>query len=111
MVFPEALQSADEFERFAKEISVPLIANLTEFGKSPLLTVKELGDLGFAAVLFPVTIFRVAMKAAENALVELADAGSQPSLMEAMQTRAELYELIDYEAFEERDRAYFGENP
>jgi methylisocitrate lyase len=108
MVFPEALQSPDEFTRFAEEISVPLMANMTEFGKSPLLSVRELGEMGFAAVLFPVTIFRVAMKAAERALSQLADTGTQQNLLDDMQTRAELYELLDYEGFEERDREYFG---
>ncbi|MBT6154891.1 MAG: methylisocitrate lyase [Planctomycetaceae bacterium] len=108
MVFPEALQSPDEFARFAEEISVPLMANMTEFGKSPLLSVRELGEMGFAAVLFPVTIFRVAMKAAEKALSQLADIGTQQGLLDDMQTRAELYELIDYDGFEERDREYFG---
>jgi methylisocitrate lyase len=108
MVFPEALQSADEFVRFAEEISVPLMANMTEFGKSPLLSVRELGEMGFAAVLFPVTIFRVAMKAAEQALSKLADIGTQRDLLDDMQTRAELYELLDYEAFEQGDREYFG---
>jgi methylisocitrate lyase len=108
MVFPEALQSPAEFTRFADEISVPLMANMTEFGKSPLLSVRELGEMGFAAVLFPVTIFRVAMKAAENALSQLADTGTQQSFLDDMQTRAELYELLDYDGFEERDREYFG---
>jgi methylisocitrate lyase len=109
MVFPEALQSADEFVRFAEELTVPLMANMTEFGKSPLLSVRELGEMGFAAVLFPVTVFRVAMKAAERALSQLADVGTQQDLLKDMQTRAELYELLDYDEFEERDREYFGE--
>jgi len=111
LIFPEALQSREEFARFAEEISVPLIANMTEFGKSPLLTVDELAELGYRAVLFPVTIFRVAMRAAERALNELAATGTQQSLLPQMQTRAELYELLGYTGYEERDRAYFGEPP
>jgi methylisocitrate lyase len=108
MVFPEALETADEFGRFAESIKVPLIANMTEFGKSPLLSAKELGELGYSAILFPVTLLRVAMKATENALARLAREGTQKSFIAEMQTRAELYDLLDYMGFEERDRAYFG---
>ena len=107
-IFAEALENRDEFEQFANAIDAPLIANMTEFGKSPLLTVDELADLGYAAVLFPVTIFRVAMKAMEAALAMMADEGSQQSLLDLMQTREELYELLDYSDFEQRDRRYFG---
>jgi methylisocitrate lyase len=107
-VFPEALQSREEFARFAEEIEAPLIANVTEFGKSPLLSVDELADLGYAAALFPVTLFRVAMKAMEAAAALIAVEGSQRDLLEVMQTREELYELLDYQGFEERDRAHFG---
>lgn len=108
MIFPEALQSADEFERFARAVTVPLLANMTEFGKSPLLTAGELGDMGYAAVLFPVTLLRTAMKAVDGALSKLASDQSQQSFLEHMQTRAELYELLGYEDYEERDRGYFG---
>ena len=108
MIFPEALESRDEFVRFAEEIPVPLMANVTEFGKSPLLTARELGELGYAAALFPVTVFRTAMKAAEQALAELAATGTQAGLLERMQTRAELYDLLGYREYEERDQRYFG---
>ncbi|MEZ6110710.1 MAG: methylisocitrate lyase [Pirellulaceae bacterium] len=107
-IFPEALASAKEFERFAKAIDVPLVANMTEFGKSPLLTRDELADLGYAAVLYPVTLLRVAMKAMEAALALLATEGTQRGLLDLMQTRDELYELIEYEEFEQRDRQFFG---
>lgn len=107
-VFPEALASADEFARFAEEINAPLLANMTEFGKSPLLTVEELSELGYAAVLFPVTLFRVAMKAMEAAAALLAVEGTQRNLLDVMQTREELYDLLDYQGFEERDREHFG---
>ena len=110
MVFPEALRTSDEFARFAEEIRAPLIANMTEFGKSPLLTLAEMAGLGYRAVLFPVTVFRVAMRAAENALTQLAAEGSQQQFLEQMQTRGELYDLLGYSGFEERDREYFG-NP
>ena len=89
-------------------ISIPLIANITEFGKSPLLTVQHLADMGYAAVLFPVTIFRVAMKAAEMALSKLDEDGTQQALIDSMQTRAELYDLLGYEDFDQRDQKYFA---
>ena len=108
VIFPEALESRDEFAAFAREIRAPLIANMTEFGRSPLLTLAELGELGFAAMLAPVTLFRVAMKAVENALAELRDRGTQAGYIERMQTRAELYDLLGYREFDERDRSYFG---
>lgn len=107
-IFPEALTSEEEFGRFSEEIDAPLIANMTEFGKSPLLTVQELAGLGYAAVLYPVTLMRVAMKAMEAAAALIAVEGSQKDLLDVMQTREELYELLDYQGFEERDRAHFG---
>ena len=81
---------------------------MTEFGKSPLLSLEELADLGYAAVLYPVTMLRVAMKAVEAALAVLADEGTQASLLDLMQTRQELYDLLEYSDYEERDRHYFG---
>jgi methylisocitrate lyase len=107
-VFPEALATKDEFERFAREIDAPLVANMTEFGKSPLLTLQDLADLGYSAVLYPVTLLRVAMKAMQCALDVIADEGTQQNILDLMQTREELYELIDYRDYEERDRAHFA---
>jgi methylisocitrate lyase len=107
-IFPEALADEAEFERFAREVDAPLVANMTEFGKSKLLTLDQLAELGVAVVIYPVTILRVAMKAAEAALATIIDEGSQASLLDLMQTREELYELLEYEDFEQRDRAYFG---
>ena len=108
MIFPEALESREEFARFAEEIRVPLMANMTEFGRSPLLAARELGEIGYAAVLFPVTVFRAAMRTAEQALAELAATGTQAGFLERMQTRVELYDLLGYRDYEERDRRYFG---
>ncbi|MBW3541625.1 MAG: methylisocitrate lyase [Planctomycetes bacterium] len=107
-IFPEAIESKDEFARFAAQVPVPLIANMTEFGRSPLLSVAELGELGYAGVLFPVTLLRSAMKAVEHTLGVLGREGTQQSLLGEMQTRAQLYELLDYDAFDQRDREYFG---
>jgi methylisocitrate lyase len=108
MIFPEALESPAEFERFAREIKSPLIANMTEFGKSPLLTVRQLDGIGFRGVLFPVTLLRTAMKAVETALARLAAEGTQSGFVDAMQTRAELYDLLGYSDFDQRDKQYFG---
>lgn len=109
-IFPEALADEGEFGRFAQEVEAPLLANMTEFGKSPLLTLEELAQLGYSGVLYPVTLLRVAMKAAEAALALLGNEGTQRGLLDVMQTREELYDLLDYQDFEERDRAYFGGN-
>jgi methylisocitrate lyase len=111
VIFPEALQSRDEFVDFRRAVEAPLLANMTEFGRSPLLSVSELDELGYRIALFPVTAFRAAMKAAENALRELVRSGSQRAVLASMQTRAELYDLLGYQGYEERDRAYFGESP
>jgi len=106
-IFPEALETPDEFARFAKAVPVPLVANMTEFGKSPLLSRTELTQLGYAAALLPVTTLRIAMRAVEQALRTIADSGTQKSLVAGMQTRQELYELLGYSDFEARDRSYF----
>jgi methylisocitrate lyase len=96
-IFPEALQSADEFRDFAKEIELPLLANMTEFGKSPLLSFQELADLGYRMIIFPQSAFRVSMKASEEFLRALKKAGTQSDWLDRMQTRQELYELLDYD--------------
>lgn len=107
-IFPEALETPQEFERFAREIRAPLIANMTEFGKSPLLTARQLTEMGYKGVLFPVSMLRVAMKAVERALSRLATEGTQQGFVDTMQTRAELYDLLGYTGFDARDQAYFG---
>jgi methylisocitrate lyase len=107
-IFPEALRGPEEFERFSRDVDAPLIANMTEFGQSPLLTLDELAELGYAAVLYPVTAMRVAMRAVEAAMAVLADEGTQSSLLDLMQTRQELYDLLGYSGYEQRDRRYFG---
>ncbi len=96
-IFPEALQSADEFRDFAKAVKVPLLANMTEFGKSPLLTFKELSELGYRMIIYPQSAFRVSMKATGEFLRALKKAGTQSDWIEKMQTRKELYELLRYD--------------
>jgi methylisocitrate lyase len=96
-IFPEALQTADEFRDFAKEIEVPLMANMTEFGKSPLLTFQQLADFGYRMIIFPQSAFRVAMRATERFFAALKKAGTQNDWLDQMQTRQELYDLLDYD--------------
>ncbi len=96
-IFPEALQSAEEFKTFAREIKAPLLANMTEFGKSPLLHFDELAELGYRMVIFPMSAFRVAMKASEQFLRALRKQGTQTEWLDKMQTRQELYALLDYD--------------
>src|ERR1700704_3071905 len=95
-IFPEALQSVEEFRDFAKEIDLPLLANMTEFGKSPLISFKDLSELGYRMVIFPQSAFRVSMKASEQFLRALKKAGTQSDWIDKMQTRDELYDLLDY---------------
>lgn len=96
-IFPEALESADEFKAFANEVNAPLLANMTEFGKSPLLSFHELSNIGYKMVIFPMSAFRVSMKASEEFLRDLKKHGTQSDWIEKMQTRRELYELLDYD--------------
>jgi methylisocitrate lyase len=98
MIFPEALRGEEEFARFAKDVRAPLLANMTEFGQTPYLTVDQFAAMGFKLVIFPVTLQRIAMKACERALLEIREKGTQAGLLDAMQTRQELYDLLGYEA-------------
>lgn len=109
-IFPEALETSEEFARFAREVPAPLLANMTEFGKGPLLTISELGAMGYKMVLYPLTAFRSAMRAAAETLTLLRDAGHQRDALPRMLTRAELYDLLGYTGYEERDRSYFEDS-
>ncbi len=103
MIFPEALADEGEFERFRSAVAAPLLANMTEFGKSDLLEAKTLERLGFNVVIYPVTTLRLAMGAVTSGLDEIKRSGSQRTLIAAMQTRKDLYALLrygDYEAFD-----------
>jgi methylisocitrate lyase len=101
-IFPEALQSAEEFRDFARELQLPLLANMTEFGKSPLLSFKELAGFGYRLVIFPQSAFRVSMKASEAVLRALKESGTQKQWLDQMQTRQELYKLLDYDPGSEK---------
>jgi methylisocitrate lyase len=110
-IFPEALESAEEFRTFAGQLAkqgakVPLVANMTEFGKTPYLSISEFEDLGYRLVLFPVTALRVTTKAVEQVLCDLANHGSQRDLLGQMHTRQQLYELLQYEEYERRERSF-----
>jgi len=96
-IFPEALQNADEFKAFASEVKAPLLANMTEFGRSPLLSFQELADFGYKLVIFPQSAFRVSMKASGEFLRDLKKAGTQSDWVAKMQTREQLYKLLDYD--------------
>ncbi|MDZ4658868.1 MAG: methylisocitrate lyase [Bythopirellula sp.] len=108
MVFPEALSNEQEFAAFRKAMDVPLMANMTEFGKSPLLTTKQLTNLGYNLVIYPVTALRLAMKAIEDGFRTLAAEGTQESVVKDMQTRQRLYELLGYEKYAAIDEALFN---
>ncbi|HLI49201.1 MAG TPA: methylisocitrate lyase [Chthonomonas sp.] len=103
-IFPESLESRAEFETFAKAVSAPLMANMTEFGKTPYLRAQEFAEMGYAMVIFPMTAFRVMMHAAREALHMLKETGTQQGLIDRMQTRKELYELLRYADYERLDR-------
>lgn len=108
-LFPEALESEAEFADFARCFpGVPLLANLTEFGRSPALDRAALEQLGYRMVLYPVSGLRVALKAAQEMLLELSQKGHLRDHLPRMMTRRELYDLLDYEGYDTRDRAYFG---
>jgi methylisocitrate lyase len=101
-IFPEALQTREEFRRFVGEVDAPLLANMTEFGKSPLFSYGELANLGYRMVIFPQSAFRVSMKASENFLRDLKKRGTQSAWIKKMQTRQELYDLLDYDPAADR---------
>lgn len=96
-IFPEALTSREELARFARDVPALLLANMTEFGRTPCLSVSELSALGYRLVIFPVTLQRIAMKAVRDALDELRRSGTQAGLLDRMQTRQELYDLLGYD--------------
>jgi methylisocitrate lyase len=107
-IFPEALQDEKEFEKFRKAVSVPLLANMTEFGKSKLLSSETLENLGYNIVIYPVTTLRLAMKAVEDGLKEIAEKGTQEGVVDKMQTRKRLYEITHYERYSALDQDIFN---
>lgn len=103
MIFTEAPESGEEFMQFRKAIKAPLLANMTEFGKSPLLSVDELKKVGYNAVIFPLTAFRVALRAMEQTYSHLMSTGTQRDYTDNLMTRADFYEVIGYNQYEKED--------
>ena len=110
IIFPEALESESEFAEYAQRVDAPLLANMTEFGKTPYLTVQQFHALGYELVIFPVTSLRVAAKAMKRAMSETLSRSTQKNLVGDMQTRAELYELIRYSEYERMDSLFQGQD-
>jgi methylisocitrate lyase len=104
MIFPEALEGREEFAEVRKKLSLPLMANMTEFGKTPYMTVDEFEELGYSVVIFPVTAFRAMMKSVEKTLVRLRSDGTQRGMLGSLMTRKEFNDLIGYDKYEAADR-------
>lgn len=100
MVFPEALTTLEQYRMFVQHLPVPMLANITEFGKTPLFTRDELESVGVQLILYPLSAFRAMAFAAQNVYQTILQTGTQQSLLDRMQTRSELYDVLDYEAFE-----------
>jgi len=108
LIFPEAMTGEADFERMRAAVDVPILANMTEFGKSPLLTATTLENLGVNVVIYPVTLLRLAMRAADAGLAAIAGPGTQEGLLDQMQHRRDLYDLLDYEAYNTFDASVFN---
>ena len=102
MIFAEAMSELDQYRRFTSEVDVPVLANVTEFGRTPLLTVNELGDVGVALVLYPLSAFRAMSAAAQQVYETIRRDGSQQEVLPLMQTREQLYEVLGYHAWEQK---------
>jgi methylisocitrate lyase len=107
-IFPEAMRDLREFDAIRKAVDVPVLANMTEFGKSELFTTAQLADVGINIVIWPVSLLRIAMGAAERALDTITEEGSLTSKLDEMQHRADLYELVDYEGYNHFDTSVFN---
>ena len=109
MIFTEALESENEFRKFAREVRGDLLANMTEFGKSPLLTTQQLKEIGYKAVIFPLTAFRTSLKATQNAYDKLYSQGTQADMLNSMMSRNGFYEVIGYHEYEKEDNELAGD--
>ena len=108
MIFPEALEDEKDFEKVRKELSSYLLANMTEFGKSKLFNYKELENMGYNIVIYPVTTQRLAMKNVEDGLRDIYANGHQNNIIDKMQTRKRLYELVEYEKYNSLDETIYN---
>ena len=109
VIFAEAITDAEHYRFFTQALSVPVLANMTEFGMSPLMTVEHLSEVGVELVLYPLTAFRVMSRAAGLAYETIRKMGTQSSIVERMQTREELYDVLDYHAYEKKIDALFND--
>jgi len=110
VIFPEALESKDEFAEFSRKIRAPLLANMTEFGKTPYMTASEFQQLGYQIVIFPMTAFRTMLFAVKQTLQELKRTGTQKRILHKMMPRDELYRLIDYYSYANLDKRVMSES-
>lgn len=101
-IFAEAVSEIEDYKKFSENLNVPILANITEFGKTPLFSKEELKDVGVDMILYPLSAFRAMSKAAEGIYSEILEKGTQQDLIDKMQTRDELYEVLDYHAFEKK---------
>jgi methylisocitrate lyase len=108
MIFPEAITELSMYQKFTERLNVPVLANITEFGSTPLYTVDELASVKVGLVLYPLSAFRAMNKAAENVYMAVRRDGTQKNVVESMQTRAELYDRINYHVYEEHLDALFA---
>jgi methylisocitrate lyase len=108
MIFAEALGSLDEYRQFVQAVRVPVLANITEFGKTPLYTIEELRSAGISLALYPLSAFRAMSAAALSVYRGIRAEGTQKQLLSQMQTRAELYDILNYQAYEQRMDELFG---
>jgi methylisocitrate lyase len=109
MIFAEALTTLDEYREFTNNIKVPVLANLTEFGKTPLFTTEELAEVGIRMALYPLTAFRAMSKTALDVYTDVREKGTQSAAIDRMQTRMELYDVLGYQAYEDKLDALFKE--
>lgn len=105
-IFPEGLESESEFEAFRSAVAVPLLANMTEFGKTPIIPVSRFAEMGYQMVIFPMTAFRVMLRAILECYGRLLADGTQAGLLDQMKTRHELYDLIEYDTYSAMDRKW-----
>ena len=107
-IFPEAMMDLHEFETIRAAVDVPILANMTEFGKSELFTTSQLANVGINIVIYPVSLLRLAMGVAARALETIETKGSLASMLDQMQDRSELYDLLDYESYDAYDSSIFN---
>ena len=111
MIFPEALESEEEFRAYAREVRAPLLANMTEYGKTPYLTAAQFQEMGYRMVIYPVSAMRVVIKAISELFTEIRSRGTQKRFLERMFTRDQLYELIDYREMLDLEKQFAGKVP